>query len=206
MLQYLTHRTKVGRHFSRFWPALVVCNFSQIDTLSTELSVPINRGSLSQVNGVRNNKNFSARRFTKRQPSPIIALGFGEPYFLVASSNSPFPLVVTIVKSYEEKRFAALGGIHVGMIHRWIRNERLTTIIQPIIFASFTLATVIDLMITSAMYYYLNKSQSSFVGWVASDWCIIESIPNLYWSFLQRTKNKILIIMRYVLLTGALTR
>ena len=70
------------------------------------------------MNGVRNNKIFSAHCFAKRQPSPIIALGFGESDFLVTSSNSPFPLVVLVVKSYGAKSFASLGGMTVRLTHR----------------------------------------------------------------------------------------
>jgi ABC-type spermidine/putrescine transport system permease subunit I len=70
-----------------------------------------------------------------------------------------------VVKSYKAKSFASLSGTTVGMIYKRIRNERLNKcFIQSIIYAGFTTVTVIDLMITSAMCYYLKKSQSSFVG------------------------------------------
>ncbi|KIM38415.1 hypothetical protein M413DRAFT_30239 [Hebeloma cylindrosporum] len=54
---------------------------------------------------------------------------------------------------------------------------------KKVLYATFSIATGIDFVIAGAMCYYLNKSRSSFVG----------------------TNNKILTIMRYVLITGCVT-
>ena len=118
------------------------------------------------MDGVRSNKIFSAFPFTKHKNPPTKALGFGESYHLVAAPNSPLALVVVAAKAYGEKSFVDMRELKVSMIYKTTK-ERATHYkwsIQPFIHASLTIVTVIDLMITSAMCYYLNKSQSSFVG------------------------------------------
>jgi len=42
--------------------------------------------------------------------------------------------------------------------------EQATHFIQPFIYMAFTTATTIDMVIASAMYYYLNWSRSPFIG------------------------------------------
>jgi len=118
------------------------------------------------VDGVRGNKPFSAIRFTKNKNPPTKALGFGEPYPLIAFPNSPFPLVVVVAKAYREKSFVDMRELTVSMIYKTTKEcaTHYKRFIQPFIYASLTIVTVIDFMITSAMCYYLNRSQSSFVG------------------------------------------
>jgi len=65
------------------------------------------------VDGVRNNKLFSAFPFTKHENPPTKALGFGESYPLVAPPNSPFALVVVVAKAYREKKFVDMSELTV---------------------------------------------------------------------------------------------
>ncbi|KIM38403.1 hypothetical protein M413DRAFT_245692 [Hebeloma cylindrosporum] len=76
----------------------------------------------------------------------------------------------------------ALGFIVVVQSYTAKSFEDLNGI-RPIICASFILVTAVDVMITCAMCFALNESRSSFVG----------------------TNNKVIMIMRYVLVTGSLT-
>ncbi|KIM35942.1 hypothetical protein M413DRAFT_323496 [Hebeloma cylindrosporum] len=72
---------------------------------------------------------------------------------------------ILVVKSYQATSFENLDAMN------------------GIVYATFTTATTIDVMIATTMCYYLNRSRSSFAG----------------------TNNKIIIVMRYVLISGFLT-
>lgn len=105
---------KVGKHFSLFLPALVVCSLSQIVMFVTQLVSPT-RGSSWHVDGVGSDNAFLAHIFTKLPFPVILGIGLRESNPSVLSSNSSFSLVVLIVKSYEETSFAKLGAMSVSM-------------------------------------------------------------------------------------------
>ena len=67
------------------------------------------------MDGVRNDNAFLAHPFTKLPFPVVLAIGLRESNLFVLSPNSSFPLVVLIVKSYEETSFANLGAMSVSI-------------------------------------------------------------------------------------------
>jgi hypothetical protein len=132
------------------------------------------RGLSWHVDGVRNDNVFLAHTFTKLLPfcrhwiAWVQFLG-SISKFIISTSSSDF-------QSVRRNKFRGFE-CNEREYSSWTNPEQATHLIQPFIYTAFTTATTIDMIIASAMCYYLNWSRSSFIGWVVvtSEWLNLDS-------------------------------